>query len=188
MTPTGQQALRDAGRENFPVTPHTYFPHDPLSHFVMLKNTDMQLCLICFVFTRQLNLNLTIFRHDIYRANFAILNASLVTRNRNVVRMLVCIVVVFAIFWLPGQLSWLVETFSEHSDKWNTLKEVSSLFIFANSAFNPLIFFYYNDEYRIKGFSVLFKDARKVTSPCHKRSARNCKRISFGPVQMLSNV
>ena len=76
--------------------------------------------------------------------------------------MLVCIVIVFAIFWFPGQLAWLVLTFSESDDRWLGLFQVSQLFVFAHSALNPLIFFIYNDEYSINGLARFFKSARGI--------------------------
>lgn len=88
-----------------------------------------------------------IFRHDPDRDDYAIINATILERHNNVVRMLISIVVVFAVFWFPGQLAWIVLTFSSGSQKWTTLLEVSDMFVFANSALNPLIFFIYNGEY-----------------------------------------
>ena len=103
------------------------------------------------------------FRHSFYRENCAIMDSSILVRHQNVVRMLICIVAVFAIFWFPGQLAWLILTFSEGSEKWNTLLEISQLFIFANSALNPLIFFAYNKEYCAQASGTsLWKDVKKL--------------------------
>ena len=98
-------------------------------------------------------------RHDVLRESYAIINATILERHNNVVRMLICIVAVFAIFWFPGQLAWIVFVFSNGSKKWTTLLDVSELFVFANAALNPLIFFIYNGEYSFGklGYLLRFK-------------------------------
>ena len=122
-------------------------------------------------------------RHDRYRENYAIINAAILERHNNVVRMLISIVAVFAIFWFPGQLAWMVITFSNDDEKWETLLEVSELFVFVNSALNPVIFFIFNGEYSFGklGYLLRFKQNESHLS-------RFRVRTGSGTANMLSNV
>ena len=123
------------------------------------------------------------YRHDLYRENYAIINATILERHNNVVRMLISIVAVFAIFWFPGQLAWIVITFSNHGDKWKTLLEVSELFVFANSALNPLIFFIYNGEYSFGKLGYLLRFKQN-----NSHLTRFRVRTGSGTADMLSTV
>lgn len=122
-------------------------------------------------------------RQEIYRENVAIINSSMRARHKSVVRMLICIVAAFAIFWFPGQLAWLVLTFSDGSEKWQTMLDISEIFTFTNSALNPLVFFAYNNEYSIPKCNVPWWIARRLD----RRDTRS-QRASSGTVQMLSSV
>jgi hypothetical protein len=97
--------------------------------------------------------------------------------------MLISIVAVFAIFWFPGQLAWIVITFSNHGDKWKTLLEVSELFVFANSALNPLIFFIYNGEYSFGKLGYLLRFKQN-----NSHLTRFRVRTGSGTADMLSTV
>lgn len=122
-------------------------------------------------------------RHDLYRENYAIINATILARHNNVVRMLIAIVAVFAIFWFPGQLAWLVYTFSSSDEKWIRLLQVSELFVFANSALNPLIFFIYNGEYSFGKLGHLLRFKHKDSHLTRFRV-----RAGSGTANMLSTV
>lgn len=124
-----------------------------------------------------------LFRHEIYQENYAIINATILARHNNVVRMLICIVAVFAIFWFPGQLAWLVLTFSNGGKKWLTLLEISELFSFTNSALNPLIFFLYNGEYSFGKLGSFLRFKQKSSTLTRFRV-----RTGSGTANMLSMV
>jgi hypothetical protein len=97
--------------------------------------------------------------------------------------MLISIVAVFAIFWFPGQLAWIVLTFSNGGERWTTLLEVSELFVFANSALNPLIFFIYNGEYSFGKLGHLLRFKQK-----HSQLNRFRGRTGSGTADMLTTV
>ncbi|XP_028392939.1 neuropeptide Y receptor type 6-like isoform X2 [Dendronephthya gigantea] len=122
-------------------------------------------------------------RHDRYRENCAIINDVILERHNNVVRMLICIVVVFAVFWFPGQLAWIAVTFSDGGEKWYRILEVSELFVFANSALNPLIFFVYNGEYSFGKLGYLLRFKQKSS-----HSTRYRVRTGSGTADILSAV
>lgn len=71
--------------------------------------------------------------------------------------MLVAIVVIFAVFWFPFQLAWMVYTFSNGRVNWPVLQDISMLFVSANSVLNPVIFFIYNGEWPLGKFGACLR-------------------------------
>lgn len=71
-------------------------------------------------------------------------------RHYRILRMLVCYVVVFAVFLLPHQIMWLVKDFGDGDKKLYFTDTLNVLYIFTYSAtiVNPLMFFLFNPEFK----------------------------------------
>ena len=74
-------------------------------------------------------------------------------RERNVLKMSIAIVLVFAVCWLPFTIYWLLTTFSSDSSMiWSCgfqyFKSVASFLACSNCAVNPYICFIFSGNYR----------------------------------------
>lgn len=84
-------------------------------------------------------------------------------RNTKIVKMLVVVVLLYAICLLPNQVVWLWHEFGS-GKKWthiNTFLTFGSIMVYVNSCVNPLLYAGMNDEFR-KGFLRILKCWRDV--------------------------
>lgn len=89
-------------------------------------------------------------RRRLFRANSAKLSEESVHAHRRIVKMLVFIVLIFAIFGLPGQIMWLLPVVAgiEHDLSYSRILSLIDIFPFMYCVLNPLLFFTYNIECR----------------------------------------
>lgn len=85
-------------------------------------------------------------------------------RTTKIVKMLVAVVLLYAICLLPNQIVWLWYEFGSgaswpHLDKFLTF---GSIMVYVNSCVNPILYAGMNDEFR-KGFVRILKCRRKIT-------------------------
>ena len=86
------------------------------------------------------------------------------SRQRRITRLLILIVVVFAVFWLPIHIHLLVAYFGhipEESPFYMTLGVVWNCLAYANSCVNPIIY-----NYTCKDFRAAFRSAIHSFCPC----------------------
>ena len=71
-------------------------------------------------------------------------------RQKRIVRMLVIVVVLFAVCWLPYHILFLFMDFGEPPMTYSIVAAITSTqwFIYANSAFNPIVYAVFNVNYR----------------------------------------
>ena len=110
--------------------------------------------------------------------------SSSITKKRRVIKMLISIVIVFAICWFPVYCIQFIIYINPYYKRCPTSMPAYAYFIaffmqYANSAINPLLYFGFSMSYR-KGFINAFPCCfRKV----YKRNIglRRCKRITGNP-------
>lgn len=97
-----------------------------------------------------------------FRLNTARLSADNLHAHKRIVKMLISIILIFALFGLPGQIMWLIPVVTKIENDSNYFSILSLVDIF-NSMYcvlNPVLFFTYNNECyeRLKKFlaSVFF--------------------------------
>lgn len=85
-------------------------------------------------------------------------------RTTKIVKMLVAVVLLYAICLLPNQVVWLWYEFGS-ADSWphfNTILTFGSIMVYVNSCVNPILYAGMNDEFR-KGFARILKCRCKIT-------------------------
>lgn len=88
-------------------------------------------------------------------------------RTTKIVKMLVAVVLLYAICLLPNQIVWLWLEFGSGAS-WpylNTFLTFGSIMVYVNSCVNPLLYAGMNDEFR-KGFARILKCRCKTNRSC----------------------
>lgn len=84
-------------------------------------------------------------------------------RTTKIVKMLVAVVLLYAICLLPNQVAWLWYEFgsAETSPHFNKILTFGSIMVYVNSCVNPILYAGMNDEFR-KGFARILKCSCKI--------------------------
>ena len=83
-----------------------------------------------------------------FRLNTARLSADNLHAHRRIVKMLISIILIFALFGLPGQIMWLLPVVTKIGDESDYFPILSliDIFNYMYCVLNPVLFFTYNNE------------------------------------------
>lgn len=126
------------------------------------------LFIIVIVFT-QLILQFCVFvisRRYMFRVNCARLSEDNLYAHKRIVKMLLFIIIIFALFGLPGQIMWLLPVVTEvnYDSEYSSILSLVDTLNFMYCVLNPVLFFTYNSEC----FDRLKKFLASVFSCCVK--------------------
>ncbi|XP_028392922.1 neuropeptide Y receptor type 6-like isoform X1 [Dendronephthya gigantea] len=87
-------------------------------------------------------------RRYMFRVNCARLSDDNLQAHKRIVKMLLFIIVIFALFGLPGQIMWLLPAITEIKDDsdYLSIRSLVDIFNFMYCVLNPVLFFTYNKE------------------------------------------
>ena len=114
--------------------------------------------------------------------------------TRKVVRMLVAVVVAFALCWLPQHVSLFLNYFALDSCPPEALWFGGELLGYANSAINPCIYIALHPEYRLQFKRILqnilpcFRSNANRNYSTTRRTTRTTTQLSFGDLNMMNFV
>ena len=83
-----------------------------------------------------------------FRVNTARLSADNLHAHRRIVKMLISIIIIFALFGLPGQIMWLLPVLTkiEYNSDYFAILSLVDIFNYMYCVLNPVLFFTYNNE------------------------------------------
>jgi hypothetical protein len=79
-----------------------------------------------------------------FRSNTAKLSADNLHAHRKIVKMLIAIILIFALFGLPGQIMWLL--LIDNNSGYFPILSLVDIFSYMYCVLNPVLFFAYNNE------------------------------------------
>ncbi|CAJ0577766.1 unnamed protein product, partial [Mesorhabditis spiculigera] len=110
----------------------------------------------------------------------------ILTSKRRVTRMLMTIVLLFALCWTPNYIFWLVVRFCDLFDAEvfnNTLNSVLTALTYVSSCTNPITYCFMNKSFR---HSLLSVCRRKPPCPSPKRFAQRCSNSDRQPCARIN--
>lgn len=83
-----------------------------------------------------------------FRVNTARLSQDNLHAHKRIVKMLISIIIIFALFGLPGQIMWLlpVVTTIDNNSNYYSILSLVDIFNYMYCVLNPVLFFAYNSE------------------------------------------
>ena len=83
-----------------------------------------------------------------FRLNCARLSEDNLQAHRRIVKMLIFIIIIFALFGLPGQIMWLIPVMvkTNHDSDYFSILSLVDIFNYMYCVLNPVLFFAYNNE------------------------------------------